>query len=131
MSRFAHAQGMLGCVGLGAEVHGWADAHGVDGMATQGQRVVGAAMVEGARVALIHNANWKAQFEYLHSRLGKDEAIVAISRQLIVVVCHASNDREPPQQTAAIAIAFKMMTWAREGRREIRQTPIATHFVLL
>lgn len=115
ISRFAHAQRLVGYAGLGAAVHDSADTHRGGGITKQGRRDLRAAMVEAAWVAVIHNAHWKARFEHLCRHLSKEKAIVAIARQMLVVVWHVWHDREPDQHTEALAVARKMMTWAETG----------------
>ncbi len=67
--------------------------------------------------------------ELIH--LSKEKAIVAIARQMLVVVWHVWHDREADQHTDAGAIARKMMTWAEQGGKAMRQGLTATEFVRL
>ena len=88
-------------------------------------------MVEAAWIAVIHNVYWKARFEHLCRHVSKEKAIVAIARQMLVVVWHVWHDREPDQHTDAKAVARKMMTWAEQGGKAMRHGLTATQFVRL
>ncbi len=131
IERFPHAAQLVGYAGLGATVHDSADTHHHGGITKQGRRDLRAAMVEAAWVAVIHNPYWKARFEHLCRRLSREKAIVAIARQMLVVVWHVWHDRKPDQHTNAAAIARKFMTWAEQGGKAMRQGLTAPAFVRL
>lgn len=131
ITRFPHAQQLVGYAGLGTRVHDSADTHRSGGITKQGRRDLRAAMVEAAWVAVIHNAYWKARFENLCRRVSREKAIVAIARQMLVVVWHVWHNREPDQHTDAVALARKLMTWAEQGGKAMRDGLTATQFVRL
>ena len=131
ITRFPRAPHLVGYAGLGARVHDSADTHHGGGITKQGRRDLRAAMVEAAWVAVIHNAHWKARFEHLCRHLSKEKAIVAIARQMLVVVWHVWHDREPDQHTEAVAIARKFMTWAEQGGKAMHPSMTAPQFVRL
>ena len=131
IQRFAHAPQLVGYAGLGAAVHDSANTHHGGGITKQGRRELRAAMVEAAWVAVIHNPHWKARFEHLCRHLSKEKAIVAIARQMLVVVWHVWHDREPDQHMDAVAIARKMMTWAEQGGKAMHPRMTAAQFVRL
>ncbi len=131
IARFPHAQQLVGYAGLGAAVHDSADTHHGGGITKQGRRDLRTAMVEAAWIAVIHNAHWKARFEHLCRHVSKEKAIVAIARQMLVVVWHVWHDREPDQHTDAGTVARKMMTWAEQGGKAMRHGLTATQFVRL
>lgn len=129
ITRFPHAPQLVGYAGLGTTVHDSADTHHHGGITKQGRRDLRAAMVEAAWTAVTHNLYWKTRFEHLCRRLSKEKAIVAIARQMLVVVWHVWHDREPDQHTEVTAIARKLMTWAEQGGKTMRQGLTATQFV--
>ncbi len=131
ITRFPHAPQLVGYAGLGAAVHDSADTHHHGRITKQGRRDLRAAMVEAAWVAVIHNAHWKNRFEYLCRHLSKEKALVAIARQMLVVVWHVWHDREPDQHMDASAIARKLMTWAEQGGKAMHPDLTATQFVRL
>jgi transposase len=131
ITRFPHAQKSVGYAGLGTAVHDSADTHRGGGITKQGRRELRAALVEAAWVAVIHNPYWKARFEHLCRHLSKEKAIVAIARQLLVVVWHTWHDHEVDQHTDAVTIARKLMTWAEQGGKAMRHGLTAPQFVRL
>ncbi len=68
-------------------------------------------MVEAAWVAVEHHPHWKGQFERLTKRIGKQKAIVAIARKLLVAVWHVLTEQEADCHADAQAIARKLMNW--------------------
>jgi transposase len=69
----------------------------------EGRRDVRGVMVEAGCRAVEHHPHWKAQFERLTRRIGKQKAIVAIARKLLVAVWHVLTERQ--------AVARKLMNW--------------------
>ncbi len=131
IARFPHAPQLVGYAGLGARVHNSAETHRGGGITKQGRRDLRAAMVEAAWVAVIHNSYWKARFEHLCRHLTREKAIVAIARQMLVVVWHVWHDHEADQHVDAVATARKMMTWAEQGGKAMHPDLSATQFVRL
>jgi transposase len=68
-------------------------------------------MVEAAGVAVENHPHWKAQFERLTRRIGKQKAIVAIARKLLVTVWHVLIEQEADTNAQAQAVARKLMNW--------------------
>lgn len=129
--RFPHAAKLVGYAGLGARVHDSADTHRGGGITKQGRRDLRAAMVEAAWIAVMHNPHWKSRFELLTLRMGKQKAIVAIARQMLVVVWHVWHDLECDHHTEPTVIARKMMAWAERGGKGRRHGLTAAAFVRL
>lgn len=131
IQRFSQAAKLVGYAGLGTTVHDSADTQHHGGITKQGRRDLRAAMVEAAWTAVTHNLYWKARYEHLCRHVSKEKAIVAIVRQMLVVVWHVWHDREPVQHTDAATIAHKMMSWAEQGGKTMRQGLTALQFVRL
>jgi transposase len=129
ITRFAHPSQLVGYAGLGAGVHASGQTHHGGGITKQGRRDLRAAMVEAAWTAVRENLYWKTKFERYAQRLGKPKAIVAIARQMLVVVWHLWHKREVDRHTDAATIARKLMTWAEQGGKTMRQGQTATAFV--
>jgi len=129
IQRFPRAPHLVGYAGLGARVHDSADQHRGGGITKQGRRDLRGAMVEAAWVAVVHNVHWKTRFDHLCKHLSKEQAITAIARQMLVVVWHVWHDHEPDQHTDAVTVARKMMTWARDGGRVMREGMPSAQFV--
>ncbi len=86
----------------------------------QGRRGLRMAMVEAARTAVEHHPHWKAQFERLSARLGKNKAIVAIARKLLVVVWHVLTNHEADRHADSEKVALKFVVWSRKVGAENR-----------
>ncbi len=76
ITRFPSAKKLVGYAGLGASVHDSGDTHQGGHITKEGRRDVRCVMVEAAWVAVEHHPHWKAQFEHLTRRMGKQKAIV-------------------------------------------------------
>ncbi len=69
------------------------------------------------------------RFEHVCRHLSKEKAIVAIARQMRVVVRPVRHDHESDQHTDATAIARKMMTWAEQGEKAMHPSMTGPQFV--
>jgi len=69
-------------------------------------------MIEAAWVAVRFHPFWQAKFERLADRIGKQKAIVAIARKLLVVVWHVLTAQVADRQADPQAVARSLMTWA-------------------
>jgi transposase len=58
-----------------------------------------------------HHPHWKAQFERFTKRMGKQKAIVAIARKLLVAVWHVLIEQQADTNAQAQAVARKLMNW--------------------
>jgi transposase len=86
ITRFPSAKKLVGYAGLGASVHDSGETHQGGHITKEGRRDLRGVMVEAAWVAVEHHPHWQAQFERLTRRIGKQKAIVAIARKLLVAV---------------------------------------------
>jgi hypothetical protein len=68
-------------------------------------------MVEAAWVAVEHHPHWKAQFERLGRRIGKQKAIVAIARKLLVALWHVLAKPEADINVQVEAVTRKLLNW--------------------
>ena len=68
-------------------------------------------LVEAAWVAVEHHPHWKAQFERLTARIGKQKAIVAIARKLLVTIWHVLNQQEADSNAQVEAVTRKLLNW--------------------
>ncbi|MBN2499228.1 MAG: hypothetical protein JXB38_00595, partial [Anaerolineales bacterium] len=74
-----------------------------------------ATMVRAAFSATQSHPFWKAEFKRLEPRLGRNKAIVAVARRLLVVVWHVLTHGEAdrhavPQRVARDLLVFTMET---------------------
>jgi len=68
-------------------------------------------LVEAAWVAVEHHPHWKAQFERLAARIGKQMAIVAIARKLLVTIWHVLSQQEADCHAQVEAVTRTLLNW--------------------
>lgn len=86
--RFPSASQLVGYSGLGARVHDSGLTMRTGGITKAGRKDIRAVLVEAAHTAVIHDPHWKAELKRLEPRIGRNKAIVAIARKMLVVVWH-------------------------------------------
>ncbi len=111
ITRFPSAQHLVGYSGLGASVHDSGETHRGGHITKEGRSDLRGVMVETAWVAVEHHPHWKAQFERLGNRIGKQKAIVAIARKLLVTIWHVLTEQEADSNAHVEAVARKLMNW--------------------
>jgi transposase len=111
ISRFPSAKQLVGYAGLGASVHDSGETHRGGRITKEGRSDLRGVMVEAAWVAIEHHPHWKAQFERLSKRIGKQKAIVAIARKLLVVIWHVLSQQEVDINAQIEAVTRKLLTW--------------------
>lgn len=115
IDRFPGPRQLVGYAGLGARVHDSGQTHRTGKITKAGRRELRAAMVESAQTAVQVHPRWKELLARLEPRLGRNKAIVAIARKLLVVVWHVLTDGvvdrfAEPQQVARsmFALAYRV-----------------------
>ncbi len=111
ITRFPSAKHLVGYAGLGASVHDSGETHRGGHITKEGRSDLRGVMVEAAWVAVEHHSHWKAQFERLGARIGKQKAIVAIARKLLVAIWHVLTEQQADTNAQAQAVARKLMNW--------------------
>jgi len=112
ISRFSHANQLVGYAGLGSGVHDSGEKHVSKPITKEGRKELRWAMVEAAWVAVRSNPYWKAQFKRLEKRMHKNKATVAIARRMLVSIWHILTKRETYRHFDEEDIAYKMLIWA-------------------
>lgn len=84
--RFPTPDHLVGYAGLGARVHVSGMTNHTGGITKTGRREMRAVLVEAAQVAVLHDPRWKAELERLEPHTGRNKAIVAIARKMLVAV---------------------------------------------
>jgi transposase len=92
ISRFPTAKHLVGYAGLGIRVHDSGQTCRSGRITKAGRRDIRAAMVEAAHVAVRTHPHWREELARLEPRLGKNKAIVAIARKLLVAVWHVLTE---------------------------------------
>lgn len=111
ITRFPSAKHLVGYAGLGAGVHDSGETHRGGHITKEGRSDLCGGMVEAAWVAVDHHPHWKAQFERLSARIGKQKAIVAIARKLLVTIWHVLSHQEADSNAQMEAVTRKLLNW--------------------
>jgi len=130
ISRFAQAKNLVGYAGLGARVHDSGQTHHTGHITKAGRRDLRAAMIEVAHTAARTHPYWRAELARLEPRLGKNKAIVAIARKLLVAVWHILSKDGPGRFADPERVARKLLEHAsRLGRARRPQGQTAVQYV--
>ncbi len=125
IARFESAKHLVGYAGLGARVHDSGQLHCTGRITKAGRRDLRAALVEAAQTAANTHPHWQAELARLEPRLGRNKAIVAIARKLLVAVWHVLTQGEADRFAEPERVARKFLHHAyRLGRanRPARQS---------
>jgi hypothetical protein len=130
ISRFPSAKKLVGYAGIGSRVHDSGQSRRTGRMTKAGRRDIRAAMIETAHTASRTHPHWKAELVRLEPRLGRNKAIVAIARKLLVAVWHVLTKGSADRFAEPHAVARKLLKYAyrlSKANRPDGQT--ATEFV--
>jgi transposase len=86
IQRFADPQHLVGYAGFGTRVHHSGMSTRTGRITKAGRRDLRVVLIEAAQVAANSHPHWKAELARLQPRLGRNKAIVAIARKLLVAV---------------------------------------------
>jgi transposase len=86
IQRFPSASQLVGYAGLGTRIHDSGLSSRSGRITKAGRKDIRAAMVEAAQTASNTHPHWSAELERLQPRTGRNKAIVAIARKLLVTV---------------------------------------------
>src|SRR6266545_3961771 len=82
------------------------------GMTKEGRKELRWAMVEAAQRAVKSDPRWTRKFQELHKRMHRNQAIVAVARQLLELVWYVLTRRQAYRHFSQERIAYKYLTWA-------------------
>jgi transposase len=82
------------------------------GITKEGRKELRWAMVEVAQRAVKSDPHWKRKFQEIEKRMHRNQAIVAIARQLLELVWYVLTRRQPYRHFSQERIAYKYLTWA-------------------
>lgn len=112
ISRFPHPKCLVGYAGFGTRVHNSGLTHHSGGITKAGRRDLRAVMIEAAQVACNTHPHWKAELARLEPRLGRNKAIVAIARKLLVAVWHVLTKSCADRFAEPERVARKLLAYA-------------------
>jgi len=129
ISRFPTPHQLVGYAGLGAGVHSSGQEHYGGRITKQGRRDIRKTMVDVAWVAVANHFYWKTVFERLADRTGRNKAIVAIARKLLVVVWHVLAKQVADRQAVPERVAGKFLEWSWKVGRVNRRGLTTVAFI--
>ena len=110
--RFPTAKKLVGYAGLGVRVHDSGQKRRTGGITKAGRRDIRTAMVEAAQTASRIHPHWRAELARLEPRLGRNKAIVAIARKLLVAVWHVLTEESADRFAVPELVARKLLQYA-------------------
>ncbi len=120
IQRFADPQHLVGYAGLGTRVHDSGMSSRTGRITKAGRRDLRVALIEAAQVAANTHPHWKAELARLQPRLGRNRAIVAIARKLLVAVWYILAQHKTDRFAQPEAIAQKFLKFAYQLGKENR-----------
>jgi transposase len=82
------------------------------GITKEGRKELRWAMVEVAQRAVKSDPHWTRKFQEMGKRMHRNQAIVAVARQLLELVWYVLIRRQPYRHFSQERIAYKYLTWA-------------------
>jgi transposase len=116
IERFPTAKKLVGYAGLGAKVHSSGQTHRTGGITKQGRRELRRVLIEAAWTAVRYDQHWQEQFEHLAYRIGREKAIVAIARKLLVIIWHVLTAKVADRRAEPQQVARYFIRWGRQLR---------------
>jgi transposase len=120
IQRFADPQHLVGYAGLGTRVHDSGMSTRTGRITKAGRRDLRLVLIEAAQVAANSHPHWKAELARLQPRLGRNKAIVAIARKLLVAVWYILAQHKTDRFAQPEAIAQKFLKFAYQLGKENR-----------
>jgi transposase len=120
IQRFADAQHLVGYAGFGTKVHDSGMTSRSGRITKAGRRDLRMVLIEAAQVAANSHPHWKAELARLQPRLGRNKAIVAIARKLLVAVWYILSQNQTDRFAQPQAIAQKLLGFAYRVGKENR-----------
>lgn len=109
ISRFPDAKHLVGYAGLGSRIHDSGLTTRTGKITKAGRRELRTALVEAAQIAANTHPHWQAELARLRPRLGRNKAIVAIARKLLVTIWHVLTLQVADKHALPDRVARKLM----------------------
>lgn len=130
ITRFPDARHLVGYAGLGARVHDSGQSNRSGRITKEGRRELRTGVIEAAQVAVNSSPHWRVELERLEPRLGRNRAIVAIARKMLVAIWHILTKRAADRHVSPERLAVKLFNHAtRLGRANRPQGQAAAAYV--
>jgi transposase len=112
IERFPTPKKLVGYSGLGGRIHESGMTSRKGAITKSGRRDLRTALVEAAQTATKTHPHWKAELARLQPHLGRNKAIVAIARKLLIVVWFVLSRQVADRFAEPAIVARKMMQYA-------------------
>ena len=112
IQRFESARHLASYSGLTPGVEQSGTKNRDKGMTKEGRKELRWAMVEVAQRAVKSDPRWTRRFQELEKRMHRNQARVAIARQLLELVWYVLTRRQAYRHFSQERIAYKYLTWA-------------------
>ena len=112
ITRFPDANHLVGYSGLGAKVHVSGLTSRSGGITKAGRKDLRAALVEAAQVGVMHDQHWKTELVRLEPHIGRNKAIVAIARKMLVIIWHILSKHQAEKGLDLARLARKYYEFA-------------------
>jgi transposase len=109
ISRFPDAKHLVGYAGLGSRIHDSGLSTHTGKITKAGRKDLRAALVQAAQTAANTHPHWQAELARLEPRLGRNKAIVAIARKLLVAIWHVLTFQVADRHADPVRVARKLM----------------------
>ena len=130
IERFPAPRFLVGYAGLGTCIHDSGQTTRYGRISKQGRRDIRACVVEVIQTAVNTDPYWRTQFERLEPRLGRNKAIVALARKLLVLIWHTLHDQKADRHADPERVARKLMQHAyRLGKTNRRPGQTTAQYV--
>lgn len=126
ITRFPSAKKLVGYAGLGTFVHDSGQTCRTGKITKAGRRDLRYCLIEAAQTAAIHHPHWQAELKRLEPRLGRNKAIVAIARKLLLAVWFVLSNAVPDRFSDPLRIARKLMQHAYRLGQDNRSPDVPT-----
>src|SRR5574342_705917 len=117
--RFAEPKYLVGYAGLGTRVHESGMTMRTGKITKAGRRDLRTVLIEAANVAANTHPHWKAELARLEPRLGRNKAVVAIARKLLIAVWYVLQGKTD-KYAEPEAIAQKLLKFAYQVGKDNR-----------
>jgi transposase len=130
IARFPSPKKLVGYAGLGGRVHDSGQTTHTGKITKAGRRDLRFTLVEAAQTAANTHPHWQAELKRLEPRLGRNKAIVAIARKLLIAVWHILSEQGPDRFAEPERVARKLFQLAyRLGSQNRSLDPTTAAYV--
>lgn len=131
IERFAKPRLLVGYAGLGARVHDSGNTRTTGGITKAGRKDLRFALVNAAQTAARTHPHWESELKRLEPRIGRNKAIVAIARKLLVAIWYILTRRESDVHAipAKVAGSFLQAAYSDLGAKNLPDGEVPLEFV--